>query len=174
MSATFDAARFSHYFGGCPVITVPGRTFPVEIEYIPLPSEDLTVFTTPVVPPHVPMTNDAPAVATLDEGKRRALMRLAVEEGLHPDAYINDASKASTVATAAATPTSDAATRAEVMAKPLKKSAALDPLPFLKILQRIDEVLTRLSVFPSPILSLIFNTATRRTPKPNVAMHSSL
>jgi hypothetical protein len=29
MSATLDANLFSSYFGGAPVITVPGRTFPV-------------------------------------------------------------------------------------------------------------------------------------------------
>lgn len=31
MSATFDAARFSQYFGSCPIITVPGFTYPVPI-----------------------------------------------------------------------------------------------------------------------------------------------
>ncbi|KAF9432044.1 ATP-dependent RNA helicase dhx29 [Entomortierella beljakovae] len=29
MSATVDSDRFSKYFGGCPVLEVPGRTFPV-------------------------------------------------------------------------------------------------------------------------------------------------
>jgi len=29
MSATIDTARFSQYFGGCPVIQVPGFTYPV-------------------------------------------------------------------------------------------------------------------------------------------------
>jgi hypothetical protein len=29
MSATLDATLFSNYFGGCPVIDIPGRTFPV-------------------------------------------------------------------------------------------------------------------------------------------------
>jgi len=29
MSATLDAERFSNYFGGCPVIRVPGFTYPV-------------------------------------------------------------------------------------------------------------------------------------------------
>jgi ATP-dependent RNA helicase DHX29 len=31
MSATLDAERFSEYFGGCPTLHVPGRTFPVEV-----------------------------------------------------------------------------------------------------------------------------------------------
>ena len=29
MSATIDAERFSEYFGGCPIIRVPGFTHPV-------------------------------------------------------------------------------------------------------------------------------------------------
>ncbi|MED6179768.1 hypothetical protein PIB30_003984 [Stylosanthes scabra] len=34
MSATIDAARFSQYFGGCPVINVPGFTYPVKTFYL--------------------------------------------------------------------------------------------------------------------------------------------
>ncbi|KAJ4828926.1 DExH-box ATP-dependent RNA helicase DExH6 [Turnera subulata] len=34
MSATLDAERFSQYFGGCPVIHVPGFTFPVKTFYL--------------------------------------------------------------------------------------------------------------------------------------------
>jgi ATP-dependent RNA helicase DHX8/PRP22 len=30
-SATLDAPRFSAYFGGCPVLRVPGRVFPVDL-----------------------------------------------------------------------------------------------------------------------------------------------
>jgi HrpA-like RNA helicase len=30
-SATLDVDRFSAYFGGCPVVTVPGRAHPVDI-----------------------------------------------------------------------------------------------------------------------------------------------
>ncbi|CAH1229647.1 DHX8 [Branchiostoma lanceolatum] len=32
-SATIDPTLFSNYFGGCPVMSVPGRTFPVDIIY---------------------------------------------------------------------------------------------------------------------------------------------
>jgi len=32
-SATLDAAKFSDYFFECPIFTIPGRTFPVEILY---------------------------------------------------------------------------------------------------------------------------------------------
>jgi ATP-dependent helicase HrpB len=35
MSATLDAARVAAYLGGCPVIEVPGRRFPLEISYHP-------------------------------------------------------------------------------------------------------------------------------------------
>nr|XP_027064625.1 DExH-box ATP-dependent RNA helicase DExH6-like isoform X1 [Coffea arabica] len=34
MSATIDADRFSKYFGGCPIIRVPGFTYPVKIFYL--------------------------------------------------------------------------------------------------------------------------------------------
>ena len=34
MSATVDAERFSNYLGGAPVLTVPGRTFPVRVAYL--------------------------------------------------------------------------------------------------------------------------------------------
>uniref|UniRef100_A0A7E4UQG1 RNA helicase n=1 Tax=Panagrellus redivivus TaxID=6233 RepID=A0A7E4UQG1_PANRE len=33
MSATLDAGKFQEYFDGCPLMSVPGRTFPVEIFY---------------------------------------------------------------------------------------------------------------------------------------------
>ena len=32
-SATLDATKFSAYFFGCPIFTIPGRTYPVEILY---------------------------------------------------------------------------------------------------------------------------------------------
>lgn len=34
MSATLDADKISHYFGVCPVLYVPGRTFPVDVYYL--------------------------------------------------------------------------------------------------------------------------------------------
>ncbi|KAI3457677.1 hypothetical protein Pfo_014340 [Paulownia fortunei] len=34
MSATIDAERFSKYFGGCPIIRVPGFTYPVKAFYL--------------------------------------------------------------------------------------------------------------------------------------------
>jgi ATP-dependent RNA helicase DHX29 len=34
MSATVDAEKISEFFGGCPTLHVPGRTFPVDVHYL--------------------------------------------------------------------------------------------------------------------------------------------
>jgi ATP-dependent RNA helicase DHX29 len=34
MSATVDAEKISTFFGGCPFLSVPGRTFPVQVNYL--------------------------------------------------------------------------------------------------------------------------------------------
>lgn len=34
MSATLDAEKISAYFGGCPILSVPGRTFPVDVRFL--------------------------------------------------------------------------------------------------------------------------------------------
>ncbi len=39
-SATLDAEKFSKYFFDCPIFTIPGRTFPVEIFYAREPETD--------------------------------------------------------------------------------------------------------------------------------------
>jgi len=39
-SATLDAVKFSEYFFECPIFTIPGRTFPVEILYTREPETD--------------------------------------------------------------------------------------------------------------------------------------
>ena len=39
-SATMDSTKFSEYFGGCPIFSIPGRTFPVEILYSREPEAD--------------------------------------------------------------------------------------------------------------------------------------
>ncbi|KAK4234856.1 hypothetical protein C8A03DRAFT_37328 [Achaetomium macrosporum] len=39
-SATLDADKFSEYFNSCPIFTIPGRTFPVEILYSREPEPD--------------------------------------------------------------------------------------------------------------------------------------
>ncbi|KAI0981493.1 hypothetical protein GJ496_000953 [Pomphorhynchus laevis] len=40
MSATLDAGKFQDYFDSAPLLTVPGRTFPVEVFYTPEPERD--------------------------------------------------------------------------------------------------------------------------------------
>ncbi|KAL9096858.1 MAG: hypothetical protein Q9165_000822 [Trypethelium subeluteriae] len=40
MSATLDAEKFQTYFNGAPLLTVPGRTHPVEVFYTPEPEKD--------------------------------------------------------------------------------------------------------------------------------------
>uniref|UniRef100_A0A8C7YYZ1 ATP-dependent RNA helicase DHX15 n=1 Tax=Oryzias sinensis TaxID=183150 RepID=A0A8C7YYZ1_9TELE len=40
MSATLDAGKFQVYFDNCPLLTIPGRTHPVEIFYTPEPERD--------------------------------------------------------------------------------------------------------------------------------------
>jgi len=39
-SATIDPERFSKHFDGAPIVAVSGRTYPVEVRYRPLKSED--------------------------------------------------------------------------------------------------------------------------------------
>lgn len=34
MSATVDSDKIANFFGGCPIIHVPGRTFPVDTLYL--------------------------------------------------------------------------------------------------------------------------------------------
>ena len=40
MSATLDAGKFSKYFNECPLISIPGKCWPVEIFYTPEPEKD--------------------------------------------------------------------------------------------------------------------------------------
>ncbi|KAI9138090.1 P-loop containing nucleoside triphosphate hydrolase protein [Paraphysoderma sedebokerense] len=40
MSATINAELFSNYFGGCPIIEVPGKMYEVAIHYVPFEKED--------------------------------------------------------------------------------------------------------------------------------------
>ncbi|CAG8783608.1 5319_t:CDS:2, partial [Acaulospora morrowiae] len=34
MSATLEAQKFSQYFYNCPVVDIPGKTFPVTVKYL--------------------------------------------------------------------------------------------------------------------------------------------
>lgn len=55
MSATVDAEKIAAYMGGCPVVRVPGRTFPVSAYYL----EDVVELTRYRLDPH----SDSPYVA---------------------------------------------------------------------------------------------------------------
>ncbi len=37
MSATLDTAPVARYLGGCPTVECPGRSYPIDIEYLPFP-----------------------------------------------------------------------------------------------------------------------------------------
>ncbi|XP_076472427.1 LOW QUALITY PROTEIN: ATP-dependent RNA helicase DHX29-like [Babylonia areolata] len=52
MSATLDSAKFSSYFTSCPVLTIPGRTFPVQVCHV----EDVIEMTGYVVEEDSPYT----------------------------------------------------------------------------------------------------------------------
>ena len=39
-SATLDADKFSKYFNECPIFTIKGRAFPVELSYLLSPESD--------------------------------------------------------------------------------------------------------------------------------------
>ncbi|XP_010281450.1 PREDICTED: probable ATP-dependent RNA helicase DHX34, partial [Phaethon lepturus] len=43
MSATINIRLFSGYFGGAPVLQVPGRIFPISVIYQPIPKEEASV-----------------------------------------------------------------------------------------------------------------------------------
>ncbi|XP_053908950.1 probable ATP-dependent RNA helicase DHX34 [Cuculus canorus] len=43
MSATINISLFSSYFGGAPVLQVPGRIFPITVIYQPIPKEEASV-----------------------------------------------------------------------------------------------------------------------------------
>lgn len=41
MSATVNCDLFSKYFGNCPVVKVPGRLYPIKVEYFPVEKSTL-------------------------------------------------------------------------------------------------------------------------------------
>ncbi|KAI1866741.1 uncharacterized protein JN550_007594 [Neoarthrinium moseri] len=69
MSATVDAEKFSKYMGGAPVLNVPGRTFPVKVNYLE-DALELTGYTPEQRNPNEKMTDldDDPAESESDRG----------------------------------------------------------------------------------------------------------
>ena len=62
MSATVDAEKISAYFGGCPTLHVPGRTFPVDVFYL----EDAVEYTQWVVNDTSPYARRRESFAFID------------------------------------------------------------------------------------------------------------
>lgn len=69
MSATVDAEKFSKYMGGAPVLSVPGRTFPVQVRYLE-DALEITGYTPEQSNPNQRITDldDDPAENDLDNG----------------------------------------------------------------------------------------------------------
>uniref|UniRef100_A0A803MHF9 RNA helicase n=1 Tax=Chenopodium quinoa TaxID=63459 RepID=A0A803MHF9_CHEQI len=76
MSATLDAERFSHYFGGCPVIRVPGFTHPVKTFYL---EEILSILRTP---DKNHLLNSSLSSQVNEEGSLSEQSRLALDEAI--------------------------------------------------------------------------------------------
>lgn len=86
MSATVDAEKLSAYMGGCPVLQVPGRTFPVssffledviEITGYSLDSSSDSPYLTRVNkrrPPQVQTEDDAPQLDDDDDAQGTAVL----------------------------------------------------------------------------------------------------
>ncbi|CAL1264449.1 unnamed protein product [Larinioides sclopetarius] len=58
MSATINIELFTEYFNNCPVIQVPGRLFPIQVKYCPVPSEEMKTLTGKLNPaPYIRVLN---------------------------------------------------------------------------------------------------------------------
>ncbi|XP_059664898.1 DExH-box ATP-dependent RNA helicase DExH6-like [Cornus florida] len=82
MSATLDAERFSHYFGGCPIIRVPGFTYPVKTFYL----EDVLSLLKSLENNHLDCTSES---VTIKESKLTEEYRVALDEAINL-AWSND------------------------------------------------------------------------------------
>lgn len=151
MSATINTGAFSNFFGGVPCITVPGRSFPVDVIYEPIPAlEDALaaawaragVGAEADVAAAQSAQRDVAASSAhqaLPAAKARALKRRAVEDGLPSDHYLKAAMAGKNVddmSPQLATPV--ASLRRFQMTQPIRSRAKIDPSPYLRILQRVD------------------------------------
>ncbi|KAK4484325.1 hypothetical protein RD792_006902, partial [Penstemon davidsonii] len=82
MSATIDADRFSKYFGGCPVIRVPGFTYPVKSFYL----EDVLSVVRSTEKSHLTSTNHD---ETIENSILTEESRIALDEAID-SALLND------------------------------------------------------------------------------------
>lgn len=170
MSATINTEMFSGYFDG-PVLSVPGRSYPVEVEYIPTRDDDELELarerTGAATPGAAPAAAAAAAVAGMDEARVRALRRLAVEEGLQRDHYVNQEARRIAGGGAAAAGggdggggggggagppvgvegAADERTAVEQLAgaagAPIRRRSRIDSKPYVSIISRIDETVPK-------------------------------
>ena len=78
MSATVDAAKFSRYFGDAPVLTVPGRTYPVEVRFL----EDAIEETIDEYSPNKTQNHEAESLDLTDDYDKDQRVK-SVVTGLH-------------------------------------------------------------------------------------------
>lgn len=82
MSATLEAKKFQEYFQNAPLISVPGRTFPVEVYYTPQPEKDyLEAAIRTVLQIHItePAPGDLLLFLTGEEEIEEACRRISLE-----------------------------------------------------------------------------------------------
>uniref|UniRef100_A0A5B7AJQ7 Putative ATP-dependent RNA helicase DHX36 n=1 Tax=Davidia involucrata TaxID=16924 RepID=A0A5B7AJQ7_DAVIN len=82
MSATIDAERFSQYFGGCPIIRVPGFTYPVKTFYL----EDVLSIVKSMENNHLDCTSTS---VTIEDSEFTEGYRVALDEAINM-AWSND------------------------------------------------------------------------------------
>lgn len=75
MSATLDAERFSQYFGGCPIIRVPGFTYPVKTFYL----EDVLSFLKSSENNHL----DCTSICATDDLESAEERKVAIDESIN-------------------------------------------------------------------------------------------
>ncbi|KAI3991878.1 hypothetical protein MKX01_012823 [Papaver californicum] len=84
MSATLDAERFSQYFGGCPVVRVPGFTYPVRTFYM----EDVLSIIKPVEGNHLDPSSTAGGMRDSEVGEdNKAALDEAIELAWSSDEF---------------------------------------------------------------------------------------
>ncbi|CAI5973996.1 unnamed protein product [Closterium sp. NIES-65] len=63
MSATINVHTYSAYFHNAPIVTVPGRTYPITIEHLPQPAGETGLAVPPPATAHTSTTNCNPTAA---------------------------------------------------------------------------------------------------------------
>ncbi|KAK6917992.1 Helicase, C-terminal [Dillenia turbinata] len=91
MSATIDSERFSEYFGGCPIIQVPGFTYPVKPYYL----EDILYFLKSAEQNHPSCISGSASIENLEQNHPNCISGSASIENLeqnHPNCISGSAS----------------------------------------------------------------------------------